>query len=68
MLKYEFVNPQDIPDNLPINAQYTTRVIDIVTRGCDLIVRLQFVGEVYNSHNPQCLFPLTKQEVKFDRN
>lgn len=53
----EFTNPQDIPDNLP-NGRYTTKVIEAKFTKTDLLIRLEYVGDVYNPRDPQCLFPM----------
>ena len=57
---YEFINPEQIPADLP-PGEYTTRVVETGWKDGDFWVLLEYKGEV-NSDNNRCLFPLVKHE------
>lgn len=58
---YEFINPQDIPEDLP-QGKYTTRVIETGFKNDDFWVKLEYLGKPYSKDN-LCLFPLEKNET-----
>lgn len=59
MTVYKFINPEDIPDNLSTSKEYTTTVVSANWVDGDLVIELKYIGEEFNSENPQCLFPIS---------
>lgn len=62
MLKYEIVNVNEIPDDLPL-GEYNTQIVSTELTSSELIIRLKFLGTKYDRNNPQCLLPLIKHDV-----
>ncbi len=60
MTQYIITNPESIPENLD-PGDYTTKVIEASFVEGELVVQLEYLGGVYTSDNPECLFPLTKE-------
>lgn len=61
---YEFINPQDIPEDLAPGS-YTTRVIQTGFKDEDFWVQLEYLGQP-NDENNRCLFPLIKRNVYWE--
>jgi hypothetical protein len=66
MLRYEFTNPQDIPDDLIPGVSYTTKVESATFEGHDFIVTLKYIGEIYDSNVPTCLFSVSASDISND--
>ncbi len=56
-MKFEIINPEDIPEDLP-PGEYTTQ---IVSADWDAM-KLKFIGDKYDSNIPNCLIPVIKDE------
>lgn len=67
MLRYEFINPENLNvDKLEEGKQYTTKVIDAqYSENGDFIIQLEFIGEEYVRDDPDknCLFPIAKDST-----
>lgn len=61
MLKYEFINPIELPKHYDPKKQYTTRIVAIEYTETYEVIKLEYLGEEYNPSEPQCMFPVREE-------
>lgn len=59
MLRYEFINKDEIPEDLEPGI-YCTPIVDTKIENGDFVITIKYTGEKYDPQNPQSLITMTK--------